>query len=460
MMRRAIAAVRASGLVGARGRRILHTGVWSMIAKAAAAANLFLTVPFVLDALGASQFGIWATLASLITFAGFLDFGLGNGTMNLVASAHGRGEEGQIDTIVREGRRALILIALLLGAIALVTVPWTPWHRLLGVPEAMSATVRVSVGIVIATIVLAVPLTLATRVQLGMGQGDRAFKWQAIGQALTACLVIVLARADAGLELLVAATVATPLLASIANNVQLSRCVLVAQPAAQIRNPSIAAAIRNEGVLFFILQLAAALAFSADLPLISALRGPEEAGQYAIVQRLFSIIPMALGFVWIPLWPLYRQALAAGDHGWVQRTLRKSLWAALSIATAGALVLTLGFDLITGIWIQQPLHVGGYLVAGFALWCVVDAAGTALAMFLNAASIMRYQVFAATAFAASCVIGKFAALTYAGTWLLPWVTITTFIIMNLIPILLVWPRIIAHAYSIQDVPDRNTQHDE
>lgn len=456
MMRKAIAAARASQWVGTRGRRILHTGAWSMIAKATAAANLFLTVPFVLKALGPSQFGIWATLASLITFAGFLDFGLGNGTMNLVASAHGRGEEGQIGTIVREGRRALILIALLLGAIALVVVPWTPWHRLLGVPEAMSSTARASVGIVIATIVLTVPLNLATRVQLGMGQGDRAFKWQAIGQALTACLVIVLTRADAGLELLVAATVATPLLASIANNVQLSRSVLVAQPAAQIRNPSIAAAIRNEGVLFFILQLAAALAFSADLPLISALRGPEEAGQYAIVQRLFSVIPMALGLIWMPLWPIYRQALAAGDHDWVQRTLRNSLHAALPIATIGALVLALGFDWITGIWIQKPLHASGYLIAGFALWCVVDAAGTALATFLNAASIMRYQVFAASAFAASCLIGKYMVLNNFGAWLLPWVTITTFALMNLIPILLLWPRIIARTHSIQHAPNRTT----
>lgn len=460
MIRRAIEAARSPQWVGTRGKRILHTGAWSMIAKAAAAANLFLTVPFVLKALGPSQFGVWATLASLVTFAGFLDFGLGNGTMNLVASAHGRGEEGQVGAIVREGRRALILIALLLGTIALVAVPWTPWHRLLGVPEAMSSTVRASVGIVIATIVLAVPLNLATRVQLGMGQGNLAFKWQAIGQGLTTCLVIMLARAHAGLELLVAATVATPLIASLANNVQLSRSALLAQPRGHVRDPLIAATIRNEGALFFVLQLAAALAFSADLPLISALRGPEEAGQYAIVQRLFSVIPMALGLVWMPLWPIYRQALAAGDHDWVQRTLRNSLQAALATATVGALVLALGFDWIAGIWIQKPLHASGYLIAGFALWCVVDAAGTALATFLNAASIMRYQVFAASAFAASCLIGKYMVLNNLGAWLLPWVTITTFVLMNLIPILLLWPRIIARTHSIQHAQNRTTQHDE
>lgn len=447
MMRRIIGEARASRWVGTRGRRILHTSAWSMIAKAAAATNLFLTVPFVLKALGPSQFGVWATLASLVTFAGFLDFGLGNGTMNLVASAHGRGEEGRIGTIVREGRRALLLIALVLGVIALVAVPWIPWHRLLGVPDGMSSAARASIGIVIATIILAVPLNLATRVQLGMGQGNHAFRWQAIGQGLTAFLVIVLARAHAGLELLVAATVATPLLASIANNVQLSRSFLVTQPTAQERDPSIAAAIRNEGALFFVLQLAAALAFSADLPLISALQGPEAAGQYAIVQRLFSVIPMALGLVWMPLWPLYRQALAAGDHNWVQRTLRNSLRAALAIAIIGALVLTLGFDRIAGIWIQKPLHVSAYLIAGFALWCVVDAAGTALATFLNAASIVRYQVFLASIFAPSCLAAKVWAISAFGTVAVPWATITAYLFISLIPTVLFLPRLFARVVT-------------
>jgi O-antigen/teichoic acid export membrane protein len=73
--------------MGPRGRRILHTSAWSMVAKLAAAANLFLTVPFVLRTLGPAQFGAWATLVSLVMFAGFLDFGFGNGTMNLIAAA-------------------------------------------------------------------------------------------------------------------------------------------------------------------------------------------------------------------------------------------------------------------------------------------------------------------------------------------------------------------------------------
>lgn len=433
--------------VGPRGRRILHTGVWSIFAKAAAAANLFLTVPFVLHALGPAQFGAWATLVSLVVFAGFLDFGFGNGTMNLVAGAHGRGAHAEVAIILREGRRTLLRVALWLAAAVLVALPLVPWHRLLGMPETMAGTSRAAAAAVLFTVVLAVPLNLANRVQLGLGRGDRAFRWQAVGQLLTLGAVVVLAKAHASLAVLTAATVATPLLASIANTAQLWSDPVMAMPAPVTRNPEIAAHIRREGMLFFVLQLAAALAFSADLPLISALRGPTDAGTYAIVQRLFSIVPMALSLIWAPLWPIYRHALAAGDHDWVVRTLRRSVLFAVLAACASAAILALGFDRIVGLWVHRPLAVGGVLLAGFAVWCVVDAAGTAIATFLNAASIMRYQVIVASVFALLCLGGKALVIVYVGTWAIPWAASATFVVANLIPTLLVGSRLVTMALA-------------
>jgi O-antigen/teichoic acid export membrane protein len=428
--------------VGPRGRRILHTGAWSIVAKAFAAANLFLTVPFVLHTLGPKLFGTWATLVSLVIFAGFLDFGIGNGTMNLIAAAHGRGAYNEVGTILREGRRTLLWLALWLAIVASVALPLVPWQRLLGLPEEMAGTCRAATAAILFTVVLAVPLNLANRVQLGLGRGDRAFRWQALGQLLTAAMVILLAKLGASLPLLVLAAVATPLLASIVNTWLLWLEPLVTSSDKR-RDPAIATHIRREGLLFFVLQLAAALAYSADLPLISTLRGPADAGTYAIVQRLFSVIPLALGLIWTPLWPIYRQALAAGDHRWVMLTLRRSVVLAVLIALCTSGVLVLGFDRIVTLWVHKPLAVAGTLLAGFAVWCTVDAAGTAIATFLNAASVMRYQVITAAIFAIACIGLKTWAISRFGIWIVPWITSTTFLLLNLAPTLLLGPRIIA-----------------
>ena len=427
-------------LLGPRGQVILRTGSWSLIAKMTSAVNLFLSVPFVLHALGPIEFGAWATLASLIVFAGFLDFGLGNGTMNLVAAAHGRGDMDEIAAVIQEGRRTLWKIATALAVIIVIAAPLVPWYRLLGLPLVLAGNSRWAAIAVLFAIALAAPLNLANRVQLGLGQGNVAFRWQATAQFITLGLVILLARSGASFPILTAATVLTPLLGSLANTLSLSHNSAFAAPGT--RRPDLAQRIRHEGLLFFVLQLAAALAYSADLPLISALRGPDDAGTYAIVQRLFSIIPLGLSLVWAPLWPIYRHALAAGHYAWVVHTLRRSVVMAMCFASVIGTMIIVGFNWIIRIWLHHVAHVPVQLLVGFVAWAVLDAGGTALATFLNAASVIRFQVITASIFAVACFGLKILVVAKTSIEWLPWVTVTTWTLTNALPLLCFRQRIL------------------
>jgi O-antigen/teichoic acid export membrane protein len=415
------------------------------MAKLASAANLFVAVPFVLHALGPKEFGAWATLVSLVYFAGFLDFGFGNGTMNLVAAAQGRCAKGEIAVILRESRHTLAKVAAWLALAVLIALPLVPWHRLLGLPVETIDDCRYAAAAVLFSIVLAVPLNLANRVQLGLGRGERAFRWQAVGQLLALMAVVSATFMGASLPMLTLAAVGTPLLASACNTFSLLRDPALQVPRESPRQVDVAARIRREGSLFFVMQLAAALAFSADLPLISALRDPAQAGDYAIVQRLFSVIPLGLSLVWAPLWPTYRHALAAGHHQWVARTVKRSIVMAVCIAGVLGSLIVIGFDLISGFWVHRALAVGFPLLLGFATWCVFEAAGTALATFLNAASVMRIQVTAACVFAVTCVAGKVWVIRYGAVSWLPWVMVITYGFSALLPFAWNWKRIIAEA---------------
>lgn len=430
-------------LVGSRGRSVLRTGAWSLIGKCASAANLFISVPYVLHSLGPQQFGAWATLVSFVFIAGFLDFGFGNGTMNLIAAARGRGADDEISIIRIEGTRVLFRVALTLAALALIAVPLVPWYRILGMPESEALACRTAAAVVISSIVVAIPLNLAARVQLGLGHGDLAFRWQALGQLLAIFAVIACAYSHATLAALTGAAVVTPLLGALGNTLQLRRSQhLTSTTKSDAGHKDVARKIRQEGLQFFVLQLAGALAFSSDLPLISAIRGPIDAGTYAIIQKLFSIIPIGLSLLWLPLWPLYRQALAARDHGWVFRTLRRSLILAIAVAGVGAAALALGFKQITTLWLHKPLIVSNAVLAGFVLWSLLDAFGAALAAFLNAASIMRYQVIIGIVFGTCCVIAKFALLQVFSFDLLPWATSAVYTLTVLLPLLALFPKII------------------
>lgn len=438
----------ANKCVGHRGRKILHASGWSLIAKGCAAANLLLSVPFVLVALGPEQFGAWATLVSLVSFAGFLDFGFGNGAMNLIASAHGRQDHNEVNLILRGSRAILNRIAMWLGLATVCALP-LPWHEWLGLPDSMASASRFSVATVFISIALSVPLNLASRVQLGLGCGERAFRWQAIGQLSALAAVVLVSRFHPSLPALTVAAVGTPILGSLANSFSLRRTMRVraSRGESSSTEAAIERTIRSEGSLFFVLQLAGALAYSADLALISALRTPAEAGTYAIVQRLFSFIPLSLALIWAPLWPIYRQALSTGDSAWVMRTLRLAVTCATMFAAISASVAALGFDLISGLWLKQPTAASGLLLSGFVLWCVCEAAGTSVATFLNAASVMRFQVATACAFSILCFAGKAWVIAAGAVEWIPWVMVMTYLVTSIIPFIFMRKRILASVLS-------------
>jgi len=156
---------------------------------------------------------------------------------------------------------------------------------------------------------------------------------------------------------------------------------------------------------------------------------------------------LSLSLVWAPLWPVYRQALATGDRNWTARTLRHSLMVAILFASIIGIGIALGFDQITALWVRTHLPVATALLAGFVVWCVVEAAGTALATFLNAASVLRYQLATAIVFAVLCLSIKIWVVTQGNVSMLPWVTAATYVVVAVLPFCWLGPRILKHAFS-------------
>ena len=437
-----------ASLVGHRGRTVLNASFWSLVAKIVGAANVFIAIPFVLADLGPQLFGAWATLVSLSLAVNFLDFGFGYGAMNVAAAAVGRGATHEIPTIARAGAAALVRIALILCAVIAIVVPLIPWHLVLGLDASDTVLARQAAAAVLVSIALAVPLNLSNRLQLGIGQGERAFQWQAVGQGLALAMTVLLALNGASLTVCVIATVGSPLLASSANTFSLYRGLRF-DPAAE--NPPVHAIrriVRREGTQFFLLQLAAVLAYTVDLPLISSLRGSDAAGHYAIVQRVFSIIPMTLSLIWAPLWPVYRHAITANHLSWAFKTLRRASVGAITIAAIAGMLLALLFEPLTRLWTHREIAADWILLSGFVGWCVLEAAGTAMATFLNAAGILDYQVRAACVFAVLCATCKYVAIRYLGIDELPWVLIVTYVVSAAIPFVIYRHRIFARVSAL------------
>jgi hypothetical protein len=122
---------------------------------------------------------------------------------------------------------------------------------------------------------------------------------------------------------------------------------------------------------------------------------------------------------------------------------------AITLASAAATTLCVGFDRIIAFWVHRPLLVSFILLSGFAVWVVMDAAGTAIATFLNAASVVRYQVVVASIFGITCIMAKAWAILHFGVAFIPWVTVVSYLVIFMAPTAILLPGIVRRTFARQ-----------
>ncbi|MEO0061551.1 MAG: hypothetical protein RLZZ08_111 [Pseudomonadota bacterium] len=428
----------------ARNRQIAGSAAMAMVAKVVSVATALISVPLTLHYLGPERYGMWMVMSSLMAMLTFADLGIGNGLLNSVAAAHGRDDEPAIRRAISSGMSALALVAVvILGGLAVV-YPLVAWHRLFNVQTALA---RAEAGPAIATFLicfaLAIPAGVVQRVQMALQRGFLSSAWQCAGSVLSLAGVVMAIAGKAGLPVLVLAFAGGPLLANIAN----SLVFFTAQqpgiaPHPRAATMGAAREVMRTGALFLVLQVAAAVTYNAHNVLIAQILGPETVAQFAVPERMFSMITMLASMALAPLWPAYREAIVRRDMDWMKRTLRRSIITAVLFAAALSIPLVALAPWILRWWVNGAVQAPFALIAGLGLWKIIEAAGLALAMFLNGAHVVKPQVIAASATAIVGITLEIVFLQWLGIAGSVWATIIAVLLFALLPYAILTPQII------------------
>jgi O-antigen/teichoic acid export membrane protein len=160
--------------------------------------------------------------------------------------------------------------------------------------------------------------------------------------------------------------------------------------------------------LFFVLQLATAVAYSADNLVLAQVIGLDAVTQYSVASKLFGLLAFASSLIVGPLWPAYAEALARKDYDWMRQTLKRSLWTLLSLSVAlSAVFMAFGPGLIR-MWVGSRFQPSLLLISGLGVWNVVMSISLPFAMLLNAARIIKFQIVTASVTA----LGNIACSVY------------------------------------------------
>lgn len=427
-----------------RRRRATLSALMSMVAKLISVSTALLTVPITLHYLGTERYGMWMILSSLIAMLSFADLGIGNGILNAVAAGHGRGDTTEIRNAVSSGFAILTLISVGLLGIVFIVYPLVPWQDLFNVSSPLAvAEARPAMGVFLICFAIAIPVNVVQRVEIGMQQGFLNSCWQCVGSILTLVLVLTAIWLEAGLPWLVLALLGGALIANTSNSIVFFG-FMRRDIAPRFRAVSRAAAtgVMHTGLLFLVLQITTALIFNADSIIISHILSPTMVPQYSVPDRLFSLVAVALSMSLAPLWPAYREAMACGDVDWMKGMLKRSIRLAIMVSAALAFPLAILAPWIIHWWVGDAIRAPATLIAGFAVWKVLEACGYALGMFLNGAHVIRQQVATAVTTAIVTIILEIVLVRSFGIAGAIWGKLIAFGCCTLIPYAFLLPRLL------------------
>lgn len=427
----------AEGRSKERHRRMLFSTLASALAKAVSISTALISVPLTLHYLGPERYGMWLTISSFITILSFADLGLGNGLLNRVAAAHGQDDRAAIKCYVSSGFGMLSFISAIILTVFAATFQIVSWQKLFNLSDHLAQSeAGPAMAVFVICFALSIPAAIVQKVQIGLQNGFLASIWQCLGSALALAGVIVATHFRLGLPWLVLAFVGAPLIAAIINSL-IFFCRLQPDIAPTPKAFSVEAArhTAKTGLLFLLLQIVAAASYSSDPLIISHLLGPSAVPQYSVPERMFSLVGMVIAMGLAPLWPAYGEAISRADHDWVKKTFTRSLCISIGAASLGSAIIALAGPALLKLWVGSVIHATPALLIGLAIWKVIEAGGNSIAMFLNGAHIVRFQVIVASITGVAILSLKFYLVGIMGVAGTVWATIIGFTIFAVAPLI-------------------------
>lgn len=355
----------------------------------------FLILRYIYLRIDKEYFGVYQTLYVGISWAGFINFGLGNGVRNVVAK-----NVENTRKIARYCEQALgIAIVILLASSVLYTclsLSFNVGHFFEG-EHLEYRLVRKAVNIFFAVVLVSMLTSLIKAVLLGIQKNIQS----------------VFIEFTIQLSYLVSLVIYTHVTGENCNIYQLASLFLGANGMVYIVSQIYIAKkvkmnfkniFRPErklikeffglGMRFFVLQIATLILYATDEFIIARYLGARYVADYAITKKVFWISTFLFASASVPLWSRLTHLKEAGFHDKIVLLIRKYFVIFLLVSLA-ALVLLASFQWIVRIWLGPDNYIDTTLALYFFIYVLLYNWSSYVASISNGLEIIKYQLIAA-----------------------------------------------------------------
>jgi O-antigen/teichoic acid export membrane protein len=352
----------------------------------------FLLVPITLDFLDKELYGIWLTLASVITWFNLFDIGLGYGLRNKLAEALAKEDHQEAQSLVSSTYALITLISSLLLVLFLMINPFIDWNWILNVDNTTAQNLGLVALVTFAFFCITFVLKLIHSIFLADQQPAYVGLFDLIANGISLAIILFLVNFTSGslLALALAMGAAPVLVLAICSIYFFRGKYRQIAPTMTSINKKHFGSLSSLGFKFFLVGITGLIIFSTDNLIIVQLYGPAEVPAYQVAFKYFGLITSVFSIIGVPFWSAYTEANARGDTKWILESNKKLklIWAGLMIV--GLLMLSVSAWFYK-LWVPD-IPVPFVLSASMCFYVLALAWGNIFVMFINGVGKVKLQV--------------------------------------------------------------------
>jgi len=353
-----------------------------------------LLVPMTINYINSTQYGIWLTLSSIISWFSFFDIGLGNGLKNKLAetNALGQNEKGQI--YISTTYAILTIISLIIFLLFFCINPFLNWAGILNTKNYTGQSLNLVALTIFGFFCVSFVIQLINTILTANHKPAKSSLIGLIGSFLSLIIIFIFTKStEASLIKLVLVLAGVPLLTQLIASIWLFKSSLaILSPKFKLIDFKYAKDLLSVGGVFFIIQIGALVLFQTDNIVITQLFGPKEVTTFNIAYKLFSVIIMIFTIIMTPFWSSYTDAYAKNDLEWVRNIIDKmqKYWFILIGITICVLAMS---PFVFKLWLGDSIKIPFYLSIAFTVYVTAFTWQTIHVFLLNGIGKIRLQFY-------------------------------------------------------------------
>lgn len=377
-----------------RTRRMGRDIIGSILLKGISMLLSLLIVPMTINYVNPTQYGIWLTLSSLISWIVFFDAGLTLGFRNKFGDAIAKGKHSLGRVYVSNAFASLGVICFLIVIAVIVGGKWIDWTAVLNIPSSY----KEELGKVFILMVLFFSLQLVMQVTTAMLAADQKVMYtgliNVIGQAVGLLVLWLLLRKSHYGSILSLVWVVS----GVPVGVLLLFSIMLFFEKYHEYTPTIHYVrfryikdILGMGYKFFIITTSMLFIFQIMNVIISRELGPESVTEYNIAYKYYNIAYMILVLVLNPVWSAFTNAYSHQDLSWM-RSIKNKL-EKISLLIPLIVLLMCGVSgVFYKIWIGDSVTVSLGVNISMAIYIILLSMANVYMYMVNGIGKVKLQL--------------------------------------------------------------------